>query len=111
MNVRGWLDLVNAVQVGRDTETPDGQGGSTTTTVLTTLDRAAMWQAGAGDRRVSGKIAQSSTDVLVIEPATYTFGPLDTTVVFGGETWNITGPPDNVSNRGVLTVVGLEIHR
>ncbi len=108
MNVRAWLTLTT-VQVGRATETADGKGGISATTVLTTLDRAAIWQAGGSDRLLSQKIAQTSTHVLVVEYDTYPWASTDTTIVYGGNTYNLVGPPDDVENQNELVVIGLEI--
>ena len=108
MNVRSWLNLTT-VQVERATETADGMGAATVTTVLTTLSRSAIWQAGSGDRFLSDKIAQASTHVLVLETDTYTWASTDTTVVYGGNTYNLVGTLDDVANLSRITSVGLEL--
>ena len=108
MNIRPWLTLTT-VQVGRATETADGMGGVSAVTTLTTLSRAAIWQAGSGDRSLSDKVAQGSTHVLVVETDSYTWASTDTKVVYGGNTYNLVGKPDNVMNLGRITVHGLEL--
>ncbi len=108
MNIRPWL-LLTTVQVGRATETANGMGATTTTTVLTTLSRAALWQAGSGDRFLSGKDAQASTHVLVVETDEYTWSSTDTTIVYAGNTYNIVGIPDDVANLNRITSMGLEL--
>ncbi len=108
MNIAPWLDLTT-VQVGRVTETADGMGAISATTVLTTLTRAAIWQAGSGDRSLSDKIAQGSTHVLVVETSARTWTSTDSVIVFAGDTYNLVGRPDNVANQDEITVVGLEL--
>ena len=108
MNIRPWLNLTT-VQVGRATETADGMGATSVSTVLTTLSRAAIWQAGSGDRFLSDKDAQVSTHVLVVETGDYTWASTDTTIVYGGNTYNIVGIPDDVANLDRITSMGLEL--
>lgn len=105
-----WLTLTT-VQVGRTTQSPDGMGGLSATTVLTTLPRAALWQAGSGDRRVSQQVMQSATHVLAVQSGVYAWGSADTTIVYAGNTYSIVGIPDDVMERGELTVVGLELNK
>lgn len=106
--IRDLLTLTT-VQVRRKTLTMDGQGGiASTTTVLTTLSRAAIWQAGGSKSALADKIAAISTHVLAVETGTYTWSVDDMEVVYGGATYRITAPPDDVFNSGELTVVGLE---
>lgn len=108
MNIGPWLTL-KTVQVGRTTRTADGMGGATTSTVMTTLSRAAIWQAGSGDQTLSDKVAQQSTHVLVCETDAYTWAATDTIVIYGGDTYDIKGRSDNVANQSVITAVGLEL--
>ena len=107
MNIGPWLNL-RTVQVGRVTETADGKGAVSATTVLTTLSRAAIWQAGSGDRTLSDKVAQASTHVLAHETTAYTWAASDALVVYGGGTYSVIGRADDVAFLGRLTVVGLE---
>ena len=108
MNIRPWLTLTT-VQVGRVTETADGMGAVSAATTLTTLSRAAIWQAGSGDRFINQKVAQASTHVLVLETDAYTWASTDSKVVYGGETYNIVGLPDDVMHLSRITTVGLEL--
>ena len=108
MNIRQWLTLTT-VQVGRATETADGMGAVSATTVLTTFPRAAIWQAGSGDRFISEKAAQASTHVLVVETDAHTWASTDTVIVYGGNTYNIVGRPDDVANLSRITSAGLEL--
>lgn len=110
MNVGGWLDLTT-VQVGRATQATDGMGGVSATTALTTLPRAALWQAGSGDRVLSQQVMQSATHVLALETGAYAWGSADTTIVYGSNTYSIVGIPDDVMQQGELTVVGLELNK
>jgi len=108
VNIRPWLTLTT-VQVGRVTESADGMGAISAATTLTTLSRAAIWQAGSGDRFISDKVAQASTHVLVLESDAYTWTSTDTNIVYGGNTFNLVGQPDDVANLSRITSVGLEL--
>ena len=107
MNLGSWLNL-RTVQVGRVTETADGMGAVTQTTVLTTLSKAAIWLAGSGNRTLSDKVSKASTHVLAHETGTYTWAATDRLVVYGSALYSVVGHADDVSNLGRLTVVGLE---
>lgn len=99
---------LKTVQVSRNVQTPDGMGGLTTTTVLTTLPRAAMWSPTQSQRFISDKMARASTDVLVTLPKDYSFTDQDSEVIFNGKTFRITGHSDNVFNMGEISITGLE---
>lgn len=103
-------DLLNltTVQVGRKTETPDGMGANTATTVLTTLSRASIWSSGSNNRYLSEKVNKASTHVLALVTGEYTFLDTDYTVVYDGFTYKLTGHADDVANRGEITVIGME---
>lgn len=107
MAIRELL-TITTVQVAREVYTLDGLGGGSTSTTLTTLDKAAIWGAGSGDRFLSDKIARASTHVLAVEPASYTWASTDAKVVYGSNTYRITGHADDVANRGELVIVGLD---
>lgn len=107
MNIAPWLNLTT-VQVGRVTETADGKGAMTATTVLTTLSRAALWMAGSGDRTLSDKVAQGSSHILAHETSAHTWTTTDAIVVYGGGTYSVVGRPDDIFSLGRLTVVGLD---
>ncbi len=104
------LMLLTSVQVARETApVNDGMGATdTATTTLTTLSRAAIWQAGSANRFLSDKIAKASTHVLSYQTSEYAWNDNDRYVVYGGLTYRVTGRGDDVMNRGELTVVGLE---
>ncbi len=108
MNIGPWLDLTT-VQVGRMTEAGNGLGAVSQTTVLTTLSRAALWQAGSNDGLLSGKVAQQSSHVLVVETNARTWTSTDTVIVYAGDTYGVVGRPDNVANQSELTVVSLDL--
>ena len=105
----GWLPLTT-VRVARETAPAgDGMGGLTTaTTTLTTLGRAAIFQASNSDRFVSEKVAKASTHVLVTDDG-YTWNGYDRYVVYDSTTYRITGVPDNTWMLGTQYVVGLEL--
>ncbi len=99
---------LTTVQVAREVFTTDGMGGGSTSTTLTTLDRAAIWQAGGGNNYLSDKITKASTHVLAVESATYTWTDADAKVVYGSEVYKVTGHADDIEHLALLTVVGLE---
>lgn len=100
--------LLTTVQVAREVYTTDGLGGGSTSTTLTTLSRAAIWAIGSRDSFLSDKIAKVSSHVLAVEPGTYTWDDSDLKVVYGGDTFKVTGHTDDVMQLGVITTVGLE---
>lgn len=106
--LRDMLSLTT-VQVSRETVTADGTGGSTTTTALTTLSLAALWQSGNGNRWMSDRITRASTHVLACEPTAYAWTQDDREVVYAGATYKIIGRPDDVAGKGELLVVPLEL--
>lgn len=104
--LRDALNLRNAVTVERETLTADGYGGNTISTASTTIERAALWSAGAAKSLISDQLMAISTHVLVCEA--------DEDIVFtdkityGGDTYTITGHPDNVMAKDEILVVPLK---
>jgi len=97
------------VQVVRRTRVMDGKGGiSTTTTTVTTLDRAALWQLGSSKIPVADKIAAVSTHILALETVSYNWASSDEEVRRGSAVYRVSGLPDDVFASGELTVVPLE---
>lgn len=105
--LKSLLNLVNSVQIRTITETSDGMGGLTTSTSLTTLTRANIWQASTNDPRISDKITQVSTHILACLPE-HTWADNDREVLYNGHTYKVTGHADNVAERDTLVIVGLE---
>jgi hypothetical protein len=105
--LRDMLNLTT-VQVSRETVTPDGMGGSSTSTTMTTLSHSAIWQAGSANRWMSDRMIRDSTHVLACEPSAYAWSQDDRQVINGSETYKIVGRPDDVSNQGEIVVVPLE---
>jgi hypothetical protein len=102
------LDL-RGVQVVRKTITPDGMGGSTTTTVITTFPhKVSIWSPGQSQRYISDKMARSSTHVLVSLPDDYTFTVDDCEIIYNSNTYRITGPTDDAAFKGEIFITGLE---
>lgn len=108
MSFRDLLNL-KTVQIGRITQAPDGMGGTSVSTSLTTLSRAAIWQAGSSTALLSDKLAASSSHVLVFEPSEYTMVTKDDRVVYGSETYRVNGRADDVMHKGDIMVVGMEL--
>lgn len=107
MALRDVLTLTT-VQVAREVYTTDGMGGGSTSTTLTTLDRAAIWMAGSGNQFLSDKVAKASSHVLAVGTDSYTWVSTDAKVVHGSNVYRVVGNSDDVMNLGELTIVGLE---
>ena len=109
MSVTDLMTLTD-VQVARETAAAnDGMGGITgPTTTLTTLNRAAIWQAGNSDRFLSDKVAKASTHVLAYPTGAYAWADTDKFVVYDSVRYKVQGRGDDVMNRSEMTVVGLE---
>lgn len=105
--ITDFLTLTD-VKITRKTVTPDGLGGVTTATVITTLPRAVIWGAGQSQRYMSDKMYRASTHVMVTVPGDYSFTDQDAEVTHGGKTYRITGPSDDVLEYGEIMVTGLE---
>lgn len=108
MSIRSMLNLESSVQVRRIVETSDGMGGTTTSTTLTTLSRANIWQPGSNTAAISDKLTKVSTDILAVEYGEYTFNDTDREILYDSKTYKIVAHDDNVAMRGRLTIVGLE---
>lgn len=103
-----FLALKNCVQVSRKVETPDGMGGESTSTTLTTLPKAVIWSPSQSRSYISDKMARVSSHVLVTIPSDYTFTDQDSEVIYNGKTYRITGPSDDVMELGEIMMTGLE---
>ena len=106
--IRDSLDLTT-VQVAREAISSDGMGGVSAVTTLTTLGFSQIWQNSGGSGVLSDKISKISSHVLAVETDTYVWTDTDRWVVNGSDRYKVTGRPDDVSHKGDLTVVGLEI--
>lgn len=107
MSLRDHLNLTG-VTVTRKTVTIDSYGDPVSTSVTTTLPVAGIWSPSQNDRFLSDKIARASTHVLATVPEDYTFADSDVSVAYGGNTYRIVGPADNIAFRGIINVVGME---
>ena len=107
MSLRDRLNLAS-VTITRTVTTNDAYGNPVTTTTTATISKAAIWSPTQGDRRISDKIARTSTHVLAIETSAYTFTDNDKTASQGGTTYRLVGHPDDVGNRGMMTLHGME---
>ena len=107
MSLRDRLNLAS-VTISRTVTTIDGYGDPVTTTTTSIVGKAAIWSPTQGDRRISDKIARTSTHVLAIDSADYSFTDNDKTVAHGGVTYRLVGNPDDVGNRGMMTLHGME---
>jgi len=107
MSLRDRLNLAS-VTITRTVITTDAYGDPVSTTTTTIVPKAAIWSPMQGDRRISDKIAKTSTHVLAIDTSDYSFTDNDKTVAHGGVTYKLIGHPDDVGNRGMLTLHGME---
>lgn len=109
-------DMLNLtdVQIKTYTTSSNGMGGSTSTTALTTLNAAAIWQNGSGNKIASylnEKIAKNSTHVLVTLPEYHDWTSDDLEVLWNDNTYKVVGPADDIMGMGEIIVVGLELRR
>ena len=105
--IRDSLNLINVVQIARETLSTDGMGGVSAVTALTTISPAAIWQAGSSDSLFSDQIMAVSTHVMATLPAS---GVLFTDkIVYSGDTYEITGRPDNVLSKGEVTYTPMKL--
>jgi hypothetical protein len=84
-------------------------GGITTSTTLTTLSYAAIWQSNAFNKYLSDKMTQDSTHVLGTKPGLYSWNLNDQEIIYNGDTYKIIGRADDVMSKGEITVVPLEL--
>jgi len=98
----------SVVTVIKKTVTPDGFGDATTTSTITGLPRAAIWSPSQSKTFISDKITKMSTHVLVTIPSDYAFSDTDVEVTYDSKTYRITGPSDDVMEKGEIMVTGLE---
>lgn len=106
MGVVSSLNLRNSVSVSRTTTSPDGMGGSTTTTTTTILPYAAIWQAGTSSPFISDQVLALSSHILVCRPTDDVL--FTDEITYDGRTFEITGHPEDVQQRGQLKVVSLK---
>lgn len=107
MSYLSALNLRNAVTISRTTESPDGMGGFSSTTASVIISRAALWQVGSNDRYVSDRVAAVSTHLLacrVSDDVLFT-----DKIVYNGKTYDVSGEPDDVQQRGKMKIVPLQL--
>jgi len=106
MSLRDHLNL--SVSITRTVVITDAYGDPVSTSSSIIVSKAAIWSPGQNDSRISDKIAKTSTHVLAIESGSYQFTDQDLTVTCGSSIYRLVGHPDEVANRGVLTLHGME---
>ena len=102
------LNLKNAVVIRKMTESPNGFGALSTSTSLTTLTKASIWQVSGRDSFLSDKIYKASTHVLALLPAEYDFTFTDEEVLYDGKTFVLTGHENDVCEYGKVKIIGME---
>ena len=108
MSYKSMLNLKATVQIRKVTETPDGFGALSTSTSLTTLTKASIWQVSGRDSFLSDKIYKASTHVLALLPAEYEFTFTDEEVLYDGKTFVLTGHENDVCEYGKVKIIGME---
>ena len=112
MAFRDMLNIASGVTITKQTRTADGMGGYTTTAATSTLSLAAIWQANSFNRYMSEKIAKDSTHVLAFETGGYDFDDTasaeNITVAYDSVNYRPVGHADDVMQKGIITVIGLE---
>ena len=104
-----YSDVLNltTVQTAREVLTADGKGGASVTTTLTTLSKAAIFQAGSGSPYLSDQLMAISSHVLACMPTDDVL--TSDKVVYGGDTYTVVGRPDNVLFKGEAMFVPLKL--
>lgn len=105
MSIRDHLNLF--VTITRTVTTIDAYGDPITTSSSVIIP-ATIWSPSQNDSRISDKIAKTSTHVLAIMSGSYQFSDQDSTATCDGITYRLVGHPDDVANRGVLVLHGME---
>jgi hypothetical protein len=106
VSYRDALNLVDAVTVSRTTLTPDGKGGSASTTATVVLGLAALWQAGASRSLLSDQLMAISTHVLACLPSDdVTYGD---TVSYAGIDYTVVGHSEDVMQMGEIRIAPLQ---
>ena len=106
MSYSGALNLTT-VQVAREALTADGMGGATVSTTLTTLSKAAIWQNSSSAPYLSDQLMAISSHVLACMPTDDVL--TSDKVVYGGDTYEVVGRPDNVLFKGEAQFVPLKL--
>jgi head-tail adaptor len=106
MSYEATLTLTS-VQVQRDTETFDGMGGTTTSSTITTLSKAAIYQQGSMEILASGQIKTPSTHTLACL-ASDDIVPGDK-IIYEGDTYDVVGKADDVLQKGKVKTVPLRL--
>lgn len=106
--IKDMLNMKNVVVIRRISESSDGLGGLSTSTALTTISRANIWQPGSSTNQISDKLTKISSHVMAMLYGEYTFTDADREVIYAGNTYKIVGRDDNVANRNELVILGLE---
>lgn len=101
------LLTLKTVQVVRKTIT-NSQGEQSVSSTTLTLARAAIWSTSQSQRYISDKMARDSSHILITLPGDYTFTTDDSEVLYGGMTFRISSPSENVAELDKMIMTGLE---
>jgi len=104
-----YSDALNltSVQIVREVITADGMGGATTSTTLTTLSKAAIWQNSSSAPYLSDQLMAISSHVLACLPTDDVL--TSDKVVYSGDTYEVVGRPDNVLVKDEAMFVPLKL--
>jgi len=104
---------ITTAQVRRISFADDDMGGAgTTTTVLTTLSKCAIYPVGIGSpqlRYISDSLNLLSGFVLLTLPSYYTWNKDDKEVVYNNVTYKVNGYDNDVMSLGEMAAVSMEL--
>jgi len=100
---------ITTATVSREVVTPDGMGGSTTTTTITTLSKCAIWGNPGSTGMSSDKYLRQGSHTLATLPSVYTWAATDKTVSYDGKSFRLNGIPEEVFNSNELVLVQLDV--
>jgi len=107
MSYLSALNLTDAVTRTRETITSDGMGGTTSTSTTVTIGRAAIWNASASKSLISDQLMAISSHVLCCRTTDDIV--FSDTITYATHSYEITGHPDNVMQKGKILVVPLKL--
>lgn len=103
------LMTIKTAVVAREVVTPDGMGGFSTTTTITTLSKCAIYGNSGSTGYSADKYIRQSSHSLATIPSAYTWSSTDKTVAYAGKTFRINGIADNVFNSSELVIVQMDL--
>jgi hypothetical protein len=103
------LMTIKTATVSREIVTPDGMGGFSTTTTITTLSKCAIYGNPGSTGFSADKYIRQGSHTLATIPSAYTWAVTDKTVAYAGRTFRVNGIPDQVFNSDELVLVQMDV--